>query len=63
MCVGLNCALGAQQMVPFVKRLAACAECFLHVYSNADLPNAMAGYDDSPDDMADIMKSFFKTIG
>jgi 5-methyltetrahydrofolate--homocysteine methyltransferase len=52
MCVGLNCALGAQQMVPFVERLAKCAECFVHVYSNAGLPNAMAGYDDSPEDMA-----------
>ena len=52
MCVGLNCALGAQHMVPFVERLASCVECFLHVYSNAGLPNAMGGYDDTPDDMA-----------
>ena len=58
MCVGLNCALGAQQMVPFVKRLAACAECFVHVYSNAGLPNAMAGYDDTPDDMAGYNEVF-----
>jgi 5-methyltetrahydrofolate--homocysteine methyltransferase len=31
MCVGLNCALGASHMVPFVKRLAAAVECFVHV--------------------------------
>jgi len=60
MCVGLNCALGAQQMVPFVKRLAACAECFVHVYSNAGLPNAMGGYDDTPEDMARYNEEFFR---
>ena len=58
MCVGLNCALGAQQMVPFVERLSKCAECFVHVYSNAGLPNAMAGYDDSPEDMARFNELF-----
>ncbi|KAJ8598271.1 hypothetical protein CTAYLR_005991 [Chrysophaeum taylorii] len=51
-CVGLNCALGAAAMTPFLKRLADCAECFVHVYSNAGLPNAMGGYDDTPADMA-----------
>merc|ERR1711871_855006 len=60
MCVGLNCALGAQQMVPFVKRLSDCAECFVHVYSNVGLPNAMGGYDDTPDDMAKYNETFFE---
>merc|ERR1711871_893146 len=60
MCVGLNCALGAQQMVPFVKRLSECAECFVHVYSNAGLPNAMGGYDDTPAMMADYNEAFFE---
>jgi len=60
MCVGLNCALGAQQMVPFVKRLSECAECFVHVYSNAGLPNAMGGYDDTPADMAKYNSTFFE---
>jgi len=50
--IGLNCALGASQMQPFLKRLSACAECFVTVYSNAGLPNAMGGYDDTPADMA-----------
>ena len=39
-------------MAPFLKRLSDCAECFVHVYSNAGLPNAMGGYDDTPADMA-----------
>merc|ERR1719498_1945296 len=58
MCVGLNCALGAKQMAPFLKRIAECAECFVHVYSNAGLPNAMGGYDDTPEDMARDNKTF-----
>ena len=50
--IGLNCALGAKQMKPFLAKLAACAECFVTVYSNAGLPNAMGGYDEKPADMA-----------
>ena len=57
-CVGLNCALGAKQMAPFLKKVADCAECFVHVYSNAGLPNAMGGYDDTPADMARDNKEF-----
>ena len=60
MCVGLNCALGASHMIPFVERLSKCAECFVHVYSNAGLPNAMGGYDESPEDMASGNEIFFK---
>ena len=39
-------------MSPFLERLSKAAECFVHVYSNAGLPNAMGGYDDTPEDMA-----------
>ena len=60
MCVGLNCALGAIHMTPFVKRLAGVVECFMHVYSNAGLPNAMGGYDDTPEDMSRENETFFK---
>mmetsp|Transcript_2486 Transcript_2486/g.3653 ORF Transcript_2486/g.3653 Transcript_2486/m.3653 type:complete len:1363 (+) Transcript_2486:159-4247(+) len=60
MCVGLNCALGAQHMTPFVERLSKVVECFMHVYSNAGLPNAMGGYDETPDDMARNNKVFFE---
>jgi 5-methyltetrahydrofolate--homocysteine methyltransferase len=60
MCVGLNCALGASHMIPFVERLSKVAECFVHVYSNAGLPNAMGGYDETPDDMAKGNEIFFK---
>jgi 5-methyltetrahydrofolate--homocysteine methyltransferase len=46
-------------MVPFVERLSKCVECFLHVYLNAGLPNAM-GYDDTPKDMDRENRVFFK---
>ena len=47
---GLNCALGATHLVPFVERLAKIVECFTLVYSNAGLPDAMGGgYDDTPE--------------
>ena len=60
MCVGLNCALGAKHMTPFVEKLANVVECFMHVYSNAGLPNAMGGYDETPEDMAEQNKLFFE---
>ena len=60
MCVGLNCALGASHMKPFVEKLANVVECFMHVYSNAGLPNAMGGYDDTPEDMTRENQEFFE---
>ncbi|DAZ94997.1 TPA: hypothetical protein N0F65_000629 [Lagenidium giganteum] len=57
-CIGLNCALGANQMKPFLQRLSNAAECFVSVYANAGLPNAMGGYDDSPDLMAKFCEEF-----
>jgi len=60
MCVGLNCALGASHMVPFLERLSNVVECFMHVYANAGLPNAMGGYDETPESMAANNEIFFK---
>eukprot|EP01116_Phalansterium_solitarium_P018239 TRINITY_DN4769_c0_g1_i2.p1 TRINITY_DN4769_c0_g1~~TRINITY_DN4769_c0_g1_i2.p1 ORF type:complete len:883 (+),score=364.73 TRINITY_DN4769_c0_g1_i2:119-2650(+) len=57
-CVGLNCALGAEEMRPFAKALSKVASCFTHVYANAGLPNALGGYDQDPAQMAAFMKSF-----
>ena len=58
--IGLNCALGAKQMKPFLYRLANIAECWVSVYPNAGLPNAMGGYDDTPEDMARDVSDFAK---
>ena len=56
--IGLNCALGAKQMLPFLTKLSNVAECFVTVYSNAGLPNAMGGYDETPEAMAEDNVAF-----
>jgi 5-methyltetrahydrofolate--homocysteine methyltransferase len=57
-CIGLNCALGAADMRPYLQRLGQIAECFVHAYPNAGLPNAMGGYDESPASMHDSLRDF-----
>ena len=49
--VGLNCALGPDDMRPFLADLARVAECPVAAYPNAGLPNAMGGYDETPHSM------------
>jgi 5-methyltetrahydrofolate--homocysteine methyltransferase len=56
--VGINCALGGRAMRPFLEELAKLAECPVTCYPNAGLPNAFGGYDESPDDMAKILREF-----
>merc|ERR1719267_508337 len=58
LCIGLNCALGADQMLPFMQALSNVAECFVHSYPNAGLPNAMGGYDDTPESFSNSVKLF-----
>jgi 5-methyltetrahydrofolate--homocysteine methyltransferase len=50
--VGLNCALGAELMRPYLAEIAAVAETYTIAYPNAGLPNAMGEYDEGPHDMA-----------
>lgn len=50
--VGLNCALGAADMKPYIANLAKCADCYVFAYPNAGLPNAMGGYDQKDEEMA-----------
>ncbi len=56
--VGLNCALGAVQMRPFIEALSRVAAVPTSLYPNAGLPNEMGGYDDSPDFMAGHFEDF-----
>lgn len=58
--VGINCALGADLMQPFAAELSDLADCWLSIYPNAGLPNPLSptGYDQSPEDMADMMKRY-----
>lgn len=56
--VGLNCALGAKQMRPFVEDLSNISDKFISVYPNAGLPNEMGGYDETPNSMASVLEDF-----
>lgn len=56
--IGLNCALGAKQMRPFLEELSKNANCFISIYPNAGLPNAFGGYDETPEQMAQILKEY-----
>ena len=50
--IGLNCALGAATMRPYIAELAAIADTLISAHPNAGLPNAMGEYDETPHDMA-----------
>ena len=57
-CAGLNCALGAEQIRPFLDALSTVADTLVSVYPNAGLPNEFGEYDQSPEVMAKIIKEF-----
>src|SRR5207249_11654088 len=50
--VGINCALGAAQMRPYVAELARLADCYVSCHPNAGLPNAFGEYDEQPPETA-----------
>ena len=58
--IGLNCALGAELMRPYLAELAAHADARISAYPNAGLPNAMGEYDETPHDMACQMEHWAK---
>lgn len=58
--VGLNCALGADLMRPYVQTLAQKAPFMTSAHPNAGLPNEMGQYDQSPNEMAGIVEGFLK---
>jgi len=56
--VGLNCALGATELRPYVDDLARVAETHVSCHPNAGLPNEFGGYDDTPAHMAEVLGEF-----
>ncbi|HZQ72790.1 MAG TPA: methionine synthase [Burkholderiales bacterium] len=58
--VGLNCALGARELRPYVEELAGFAESFVSCHPNAGLPNAFGEYDDTPEIMAEHIGEWAK---
>ncbi|MBT3518604.1 MAG: dihydropteroate synthase, partial [Candidatus Marinimicrobia bacterium] len=56
--IGLNCALGAEQIRPYVDSLSLIADTNVFVYPNAGLPNEFGGYDESPEKMSGFLQEF-----
>ncbi|MFL0295131.1 methionine synthase [Mycobacterium sp. SMC-18] len=56
--VGLNCALGAPEMRPYIAEVARIADTFVSCYPNAGLPNAFGEYDESPERQAGYIEEF-----
>lgn len=60
LCVGLNCALGAKQLRQYIRDLARIAPIPISAYPNAGLPNAFGEYDQSPAQMAELIRPFLE---
>jgi len=56
--VGLNCALGAKDLRPYIQELARLADTFVCAYPNAGLPNQFGEYDQGPEEMAALLAEF-----
>ena len=56
--VGLNCALGAQEMRPHVEALSNISDCFISAYPNAGLPNEFGEYDQQAEEMKEYIRDF-----
>ncbi|WP_300285830.1 methionine synthase [uncultured Alistipes sp.] len=58
--VGLNCGYGAEGMRPYVARLAAVAASAVSAHPNAGLPNGFGGYDETPETMAETIRTYLE---
>jgi len=58
--VGLNCALGAKQLMPYVEELSRTSKFYVSAHPNAGLPNQLGEYDQSAQEMADIIEEMLK---
>ncbi len=56
--IGINCALGARDMRPYLAELSRIAGCYVTSYPNAGLPNAFGQYDEQPEETAALLKDF-----
>ena len=56
--IGLNCALGAKALRPYIQELSQIADTYISLHANAGLPNAFGEYDETPRDTAGIIQEF-----
>ncbi len=61
--VGINCALGAREMRPYIEELSRIADCYISCYPNAGLPNPLSetGYDQTPGDTSGYLEDFARS--
>ena len=58
--IGFNCALGADQLLPYVKRLSKITNTYTSVHPNAGLPNAFGAYDQTATEMSELIENYLK---
>ena len=56
--IGLNCALGAKELRPYIAELSGVCDTLVSAHPNAGLPNEFGGYDESPEQMAEMIEEF-----
>ena len=59
--IGLNCALGAAELRPYLAELSRIADCFVSSHPNAGLPNPFGEYDETPDQTASYLREFVES--
>ena len=58
--IGLNCALGAEQLYPYIKKISMISDLPISVHPNAGLPNEFGEYDQDPEQMQDLIKDYLQ---
>ena len=58
--IGFNCALGADQLMPYVKRLSDKSQFYVSAHPNAGFPNAFGEYDQTPEEMQNLLEKYLK---
>jgi len=58
--LGFNCALGADQLLPYLRRLSKETEAMVSAHPNAGLPNAFGAYDQTPEEMRDLIEKYLE---
>lgn len=58
--VGLNCGFGAKDLKPYIERLAKVAPCRISAHPNAGLPNLTGGYDETPQQFAEVIRTYLE---
>ena len=56
--MGLNCALGAEELRPYVQEMSRVAHCWVSAHPNAGLPNEFGEYDQTPEEMVSVVEEF-----